>query len=48
MTRREELYKLFRKAHPKGDAEMQLDFSRDIAEERVEVYIEIFKESGKN
>jgi hypothetical protein len=48
MTRREELYNLFRKAHPRGNEKMQRDFSNDIAEDRVEVYIEIFRESGKN
>ena len=48
MTRREELYKLFRKTHPGGNEKMQQDFSNDIAEDRVEVYIEIFRKSGKN
>ena len=46
MSKREKLYELFRKAHPGGNKEMQLNFSNTIPEERLDVYIEIF--SGKD
>lgn len=41
---RERLYKAFRKKYPKGDKEAQFNFSNDIHEDRVQVYIEIFEE----
>jgi len=37
-----ELYDLFRKKHPKGNKEMQMEMCLQIAEERIEVYKEIF------
>lgn len=37
-----ELYELFRKKHPKGKKELQMDLCLQVAEERIEVYKEIF------
>jgi hypothetical protein len=39
-----ELYKLFRKKHPKGKEEMQRRMCLEIADERIEVYKDIFQE----
>jgi hypothetical protein len=37
-----ELYNLFRKKHPKGKKEMQIQMCLQIADERIKVYKEIF------
>ena len=39
-----ELYELFRKKHPKGKKEMQMQMCLQIADERIKVYKEIFQE----
>jgi hypothetical protein len=39
-----ELYNLFRKKHPKGKEESQIQMCLQIADERIKVYKEIFQE----
>jgi hypothetical protein len=39
-----ELYELFRKKHHKGNKEAQTKMCLQIADERIKVYIDIFKE----
>jgi hypothetical protein len=39
-----ELYNLFRKRHPKGKEEAQIKMCLQIADERIKVYKDIFKE----
>lgn len=37
-----ELYKLFRKKHPKGKEEAQIRMCLEVSEERIQVYRDIF------
>jgi hypothetical protein len=39
-----ELYNLFRKKHPKGKEESQIQMCLQIADERIKVYKDIFQE----
>lgn len=42
--KRQELYDSMRKSHPKGNPDVQLNFCLSIAEERIDVYMECFKQ----
>jgi hypothetical protein len=42
-----ELYNLFRKKHPKGKKESQVQMCLQIADERIKVYKDIFKDKEK-
>ena len=44
MEKRDLVYKLFSKKYPGGNKELQYEFSRRVAEERMDMWIEIFSE----
>lgn len=45
--KRDLVYKLFSNRYPGGNKEMQYEFSRRVAEERMDMWIEIFSKNER-